>query len=316
MTFSARRTLSSDNVSLYYRDYAAKCPSVDVGIPVLCLPGLTRSSKDFEVLAEQLSERHRVLCPDLRGRGESGYAADPMTYIPLQYVKDIGVVLADADVKRVAIVGTSLGGILAMTMAGLMRHQVAGVVLNDIGPDIDPKGVARIQGYVGKGGPVATWEEAINAAKEINAAAFPDYTPAQWKTMAHALYVEKDGLIAPNYDPNIAKPFAAGASTPSPSMWPFYESLIGLPLLIIRGETSDILARKTADDMMQRHGASDYVEVPNIGHAPALTEPGIAAHIARFMGNIPAQQGVIANMTSRLRSVKELTRITKALKHS
>jgi len=314
MAFTARYTDSSDGISLYYRDYSPACGMAEAGIPVLCLPGLTRSSKDFDALALRLSQRHRVIAPDLRGRGESGYAADPMTYIPLQYVKDLKIVLADADVKRVAIIGTSLGGILAMTMAGMMRHMIAGVVMNDVGPEVDPKGIARIQGYVGKGGPVATWQDAIEATKTINQAAFPANTPEQWEIMARALYAERDGQIVPNYDPNISRPFSADTAAPSPSMWPFFDSLIDLPTLIIRGETSDILAKKTADEMLARHSGAEYMEVPGIGHAPTLTEAGVAERIERFLSSIDVKQGFIAFIKSRLRSIKELGRITKAIK--
>lgn len=314
MTFQAQTTQSTDGVSLYYRDYAAKCGAAKAGIPILCLPGLTRSSLDFADIAEALSANHRVLSPDLRGRGQSGYAPDPMTYTPLQYVKDLKIVLAAAQTKRVAILGTSLGGILAMTMAGLMRHQIAGAVMNDVGPYIDPTGIERIQGYVGKGGPVESWEEAIAATKAINGAAFPGNTPEQWSTMAHELYAERDGVIAPNYDPDISKPFAAGASTPAPSMWPFYEAMIDLPTLIIRGETSDILNAETVDKMLKVHPGAEYLEVPGTGHAPTLREAGVTDRISRFMATIPANEGAIGWIKNRLRSIKEIGRITKAMK--
>lgn len=314
MSFSQETTHAADTTRLYYRDYAAACGPDKAGITVLCLPGLTRSSRDFADLAQALSAHHRVLCPDLRGRGESGYAADPMSYVPLQYVKDLKIVLAAADAKRVAIVGTSLGGILAMTMAGIMREKIAGVVLNDIGPEIDPKGIERIQGYVGKGGPVQTWEEAVLATKAINGAAFPDHTPAQWEAMARELFAERDGKIAPNYDPDISKPFAAGAAAPASSMWPFYEALIDLPTLIIRGELSDILSAKTVDQMLKHYPGAEYLEVPGVGHAPTLREPGTPERITRFLSAIPAKEGAIGWVKSRLRSIKEMGRITKALK--
>lgn len=314
MTFEPQTTQSTDDVSLYYRDYVPQCGPAKAGITILCLPGLTRSSLDFADIAETLSANHRVLSPDLRGRGKSGYAPDPMTYTPIQYVKDLKIVLAAAQVKRVAILGTSLGGILAMTMAGMMRHQLAGAVLNDIGPDLDPKGIERIQGYVGKGGPVGTWEEAIAATKAINGAAFPNNTAEQWSLMAHELYAERGGVIAPNYDPDISKPFAAGASTPAPSMWPFYEALIDLPTLIIRGETSDILNAATVDRMLKVHSGAEYLEVPATGHAPTLREAGVSERIVRFMGSIPAKEGVIGWVKNRLRSIKELGRIAKAMK--
>jgi pimeloyl-ACP methyl ester carboxylesterase len=314
MSFIEETTHASDGTTLYYRDYAAACGGDKAGITVLCLPGLTRSSRDFGDLAAALSANHRVLCPDLRGRGESGYAADPMSYVPLQYVKDLKIVLAAANVKRVAIVGTSLGGILAMTMAGIMREKIAGAVLNDVGPQIDPKGIERIQGYVGKGGPVESWQEAVQATKAINGPAFPNHTPEQWETMARELFAERDGQIAPNYDANISKPFAAGAAAPAASMWPFYQALIDLPTLIIRGETSDILSAKTVDEMLKQYPGAEYLEVPGVGHAPTLREPGVTQRIERFLSAIPAKEGVIGWVKARLRSIKEMGRITKALK--
>lgn len=314
MSFIEETTHASDGTQLYYRDYAPACGADKAGITVLCLPGLTRSSKDFADLATALSANHRVLCPDLRGRGKSGYAADPMSYVPLQYVKDLKIVLAAAGAKRVAIVGTSLGGILAMTMAGIMREKIAGAVLNDVGPELDPKGIQRIQGYVGKGGPVDSWEEAVQATQAINGAAFPNHTPEQWETMAQELFAERDGKIAPNYDPDISKPFAAGTAAPASSMWPFYQALIDLPTLIIRGEMSDILNAKTVDDMLKQYPGAEYLEVPGVGHAPTLRETGVPQRIERFLSAIPAKEGVIGWVKNRLRSIKEMGRITKALK--
>lgn len=314
MAYAEKTTHSADGVSLYYRDYAPQCGEKAAGVTVLCLPGLTRSSRDFDALAETLSAHHRVLAPDLRGRGKSGNATDPMTYVPLQYVKDLKIVLAAADVKYVAIVGTSLGGILAMTMAGMMRHQLAGVVLNDVGPDIDPKGIARIQSYVGKGGPVESWEAAIEATIAINGAAFPSNTPEQWAAMARTLYTDRDGKVVPNYDPDISKPFGAGASQAAPSMWPFYEALKDMPTLIIRGETSDILNPQTAQKMLKVYSGAEYLEVPGVGHAPTLEEPGVAERITRFLAAVPARQGLVGWVKARLRSIKEIGRITKALR--
>lgn len=310
--FAERTTTASDGTVLYYRDYAPRSPKTG-GVPVVCLPGLTRSSNDFGALASALAQTHRVICPDLRGRGKSGYAKDPATYIPLQYIKDLKIVFADADVGRFAIVGTSLGGILAMTLAGTMRHRIAGVVMNDVGPDIDPKGIERIKTYVGKGGPVETWESAAHAVKAINQDALPHYSDGQWMALAKLHYVERGGQIEPNYDPDISKPFEVGASAPATSMWPFFEALKGLPLLLIRGETSDILNAQTADKMIAVHGAVDYIDVPGIGHAPMLDEPGVPDRIAAFLGALPAGQGMVGWIKARVKSLQELKRITKAL---
>ncbi|MGD1955215.1 MAG: alpha/beta fold hydrolase [Sphingomonadales bacterium] len=312
-SFSEKTTAASDGTSLYYRDYAPQTPVADM-VPVVCLHGLTRSSTDFESLAARLSQTHRVICPDLRGRGKSGYAADPMTYVPIQYVKDLKILLADADLSRFAIVGTSLGGILAMTMAGTMGHRIVGVVMNDIGPEIDPAGLVRINGYVGVGGPVDSWSAAADAVRHINEDALPHYTEEQWLALAKRHYVERGGKIMPNYDENIRVPFEASGGTPAPNMWPFFEALQGLPLLLIRGETSDILSERTADEMIRRHGSASYLEVPGVGHAPMLDELGVEDRISTFLRDIPGRESMLGWLKSRFKSWKELGRITKTLK--
>ncbi len=162
---------SNDALRLHARDY----PGDPGALPVVCLPGLTRNARDFHELATRLAGRRRVLAVDLRGRGESAYAKDPMSYVPLTYAQDVSALLAEQNIQRFVAIGTSLGGIVTMLLAGMLPGQVAGAVLNDIGPDIDPGGLARIRGHVGRPGAFPTWMHAARATQQTHADIYPDW---------------------------------------------------------------------------------------------------------------------------------------------
>jgi len=310
--YRERYFLSTDNTRLYYRDYGE--PRGDA-LCVICLPGLTRSSMDFEGLALHLKDRYRVLSPDFRGRGKSGYAADPASYVPIQYARDTGILMADAGVHRAVIVGTSLGGIVAMLMAGIMRARLAGVVLNDIGPVIEPEGVARIRGYVGKMGDIPSFEAAAAAIKATAATQLPHYSDADWLAMAHRTFVERDGRIVANYDPNIAIPFAGETAAP-PDLWPFFEALVGLPTLSIRGEKSDLFSQATQAEMKRRHPAMEVLTLQGIGHAPDLVEPEALAAIDALLARVPRRRGLIAEVGARIAAVRHMGRIMRQVQPS
>ena len=144
---------SGDGLRLHYRDY----PGRDDRPVIVCLPGLTRNARDFAALAERLAGEWRVICVDLRGRGESGYAKDPMTYLPLTYVQDVSALLASLEIKHFAVIGTSLGGLMAMLLAATGAERLAGALLNDVGPALEEDGLARIRTYVGKSANWPTW---------------------------------------------------------------------------------------------------------------------------------------------------------------
>ena len=235
--YTSRFYTSHDGLKLHYRDYAGPA---DARLTVVCIPGLTRNARDFEDLAPHLAQTYRVLCPELRGRGLSEYAKDPFTYTPPNYVKDMASLLAAERLKHVALIGTSLGGIVSMVLAAIMPQRLLGVVLNDIGPEIDPGGVARIGSYLGKAKPAANWDEAAAAIKELDGKVFPDYAGDIWIKMAKRRYAEApDGTLRADYDFNIAKPFSTGAG--NADLKPFFRSLRRLPTLAIRGGTSDLL---------------------------------------------------------------------------
>ena len=178
--YADRFWTSRDGLKLHYREYAGR----EDRPPVICLPGLTRNARDFETLAERLAGEWRVLCPENRGRGDSAYAKDSATYNPLQYVQDLGALFEEAGIERFVAIGTSLGGLLTMIMAMTTPDKLAGAVLNDIGPEINPEGLERIRGYVGQARNFPTWMHAARALAESQGPAFPDFQISDWLAMA------------------------------------------------------------------------------------------------------------------------------------
>lgn len=274
---------SHDGLELHYRDYAA--PAGRDLLPVLCLPGLTRNSRDFAALAQRLQSRgRRVLAADLRGRGRSQYDPNWQNYHPGTYLADLRSLLADARVSRALFVGTSLGGLLTMLTALAHRDAIAGAVLNDIGPDVDPEGLARIRGYVGRGGPLANWDAAALAARSINEHALPGLADAEWLAFARRVFREQDGQIVLDYDPMIGE--AARLAPVAPvDLWPAFRALATLPALALRGEHSDILSAQTLHRMQQEKPDLRALTVANRGHAPLLDEPDALVALDDFFGS-------------------------------
>ena len=273
-----------DGLKLSARDWAGPRPDAPV---VLCLHGLTRNGRDFEPVAEALSSAWRVVAPDQRGRGRSAYDPEPMNYNAGVQVMDTFALLDRLGVTSCVIVGTSMGALMGVAMANLQPERIAGLVLNDAGPDVDPRGLARIAAYVGKGGQVTTWAEAAAALKTVHGVALPTYDEADWLRMARATYLEDDDGLRPDYDANLARAFGV-ASGAGPDMWPAFEVCGRIPTLLLRGALSDILARETADGMVQRFGV-EFAEIVDRGHAPDLSEPDASAAIQRFLANAEVQ---------------------------
>lgn len=282
--FENRYWWSQDGLRLHYRDY----PGGEDGRPlVLCLPGLTRNARDFEELAERLSPEWRVLAVSLRGRGESGYARDPMTYVPLTYVQDIDALLGELGRPRFVTVGTSLGGVVAMLLGGAERGRMAGALLNDVGPDIDPRGVARIRGYVGRASSWPTWMHAARCVAESNADAYPDWRMEDWLRMAKRLYrLNSAGRIVLDYDLRIAEPFRVPGSEAGPDMWRALDALREVPVLIVRGGRSDVLGEATAARMLAALPHAELATAPDVGHTPTLTEPELEGPIGRWLQQV------------------------------
>lgn len=278
--YEDRYWTSSDGLRLHFRYYDGDAAKP----PVICLPGLTRNARDFEDLADRLAGTWRVLCPEMRGRGDSDYAKDPMTYTPLHYLQDVEALLAQEGIERFVAIGTSLGGLLTMLLAASNPQRIAAAVLNDIGPEVAEAGLARIRGYVGQGRNFETWMHAARALQESNGDIYPDWDITQWLRYAKRIMaLGTGGRIAFDYDMKIAEPFEApSGATPQVDMWPIYDALATRPLLILRGETSDILEAEVAAKMAERPGV-ELVTLPRIGHAPTLDEPESIAAIGRLL---------------------------------
>ena len=274
---------SNDGIRLHYRDY----PGDSAKPPILCLPGLTRNARDFDAVARRLSPEWRVIAIDLRGRGDSGYAKDPMSYVPLTYVQDVQALLGELGVDRYVAFGSSLGGIVSMLLAGTSRESVAGVLLNDVGPDIMPEGLARIRSYVGRSNTWPTWIHAARAVAEANGGVYPDFTLEDWLAMAKRLYrLNSAGRIVLDYDMKIAEPFRVPGNEAGPDMWRALAVLKSVPTLIVRGAKSDVLSAATAARMAETLDDGELVTIAGVGHTPTLGEPEAEAGIDRLLARI------------------------------
>lgn len=282
-TFADLTFPSADGrLQLYARDYPGQDPAL------LMMHGLTRNSADFANLAEHLIGRHRLVVPDQRGRGRSDFDPDPANYLPPVYCADMLALISRLGLDRPVLVGTSMGGLMAMAMAAVAPRNFRGLILNDAGPDLNPTGLARIAAYIGRNMAVRDWQEAAAYTREINGAAFPRYDEQGWMRFAERIFVEQPQTgLRLAYDPAIAVPLAAleGTST-LPDLWPLWEQLRGLPVLLIRGELSDVLTVQAVARMKGTHTGLHVCTVPHVGHAPMLDEPEAIAAIAQFLAEL------------------------------
>ncbi len=281
-----QRIRSADGLSLYCRDYRPPAGIQAAAPTVLCVPGLTRNCRDFESLALWLSATHRVLTPDLRGRGRSDYDPDPRRYQPLTYVGDLATLLRALGVQQVFWIGTSLGGLLAMLMAAMRPELLRGVVLNDVGPQIDPAGAARIAEYVGRLPPVRTWEDAAAQARLVNGTVLPDFNDEDWLRFARRAYRD-DGTGQPvlDMDPRIGD-VVRETTGPAPDLWPMFRALASVPTLVIRGALSDILSAQTLEKMRAVKPDLETLVLEGRGHAPTLDEPDCRAAIRALLERV------------------------------
>ncbi|WP_396594781.1 alpha/beta fold hydrolase [Brevundimonas sp. R86498] len=287
--FSERRWSSTDGLGLYARDY----PGADgpARLPVIAIHGLTRNSADFELIAPLIARSgRRVLALDIRGRGRSDRASDPMTYQPPVYAKDVLALLEAAGIERAVFLGTSMGGLITMAITALKTRVVAAAILNDIGPAVSPEGLARIAAYSGQPVETPTWAAAADYARRINAVAFPLYGDADWEAFARRIFRDgTEGSPVLDYDPDIAVPIrAGGAGALVPNLWPYFRRLAKKrPTLLIRGGTSDLLGPDIAARMRKAAPEMHYAEVPGVGHAPMLDEPEARSAIFEFLRDVP-----------------------------
>ncbi len=277
---------SNDGLRLHYRDYAA-APENQERPPIICIPGLTRNARDFETLAQRLAGAWRVICVDLRGRGESAYAKDPMSYVPLTYVQDMEALLLDLKLRRFVGFGTSLGGIITMLLASTRPGRVIGALLNDVGPELDPEGLARIREYVGQGRSYPTWMHAARELADNQQDIYPDFTVTDWLGFAKRLMkLTPGGRIIFDYDMKIAEPFLIPGGEAGVDLWPAFGALKKMPTLVVRGGDSDILSAHGAQKMMAGLDRGNFVEVPAIGHAPTLDEAVVLPAIDSLLKDV------------------------------
>ena len=296
-----------DGLRLHARDYGPRSAQGLNGqaLPVVCLPGLARSGGDFEALATALAgdpaRPRRVVALDYRGRGKSDYDRDPANYSFQVEIADVLAVLTALDCAPAIFIGTSRGGILTMLMAALRPSVIAAAVLNDIGPVIEPKGLMRIKGYVGKLPQPRSYDEAAEILRRLFSAQFPTQTAEDWLLSARRTFKEVDGRLVPDYDVALAKTLeGVDFEKPLPPLWAQFDALANVPVMVIRGENSDLLSAETVEAMAARRAAPENMAarrqqpgraletlvVPDQGHAPHLAEPATIARIADFVARV------------------------------
>jgi len=275
---------TQDGLRVHVRAYGARTAP---GLPVVCLPGLTRTAADFEALAPALangSTRRRVIAIDSRGRGQSEYDSKPANYNLAVELGDIVSVLIALSIGPAVFVGSSRGGILTMLLSAAHPTAIAGAVFHDVGPVIEPKGLARMKSYIGKVPQPRTFEEGADILRRLMNAQFPKLTADQWLAAARRGWEMKDGKLLPTYDPHLARTLAAvDIERPLPPLWNEFGGLARVPLLVIRGANSDVLSAATVSAMRERHPNMEAIEIADEGHVPLLEGNDLLLQIGRFV---------------------------------
>jgi pimeloyl-ACP methyl ester carboxylesterase len=300
-----------DGLRLHVREYGgATAP----GMPVVCLPGLTRTTADFDDLARPLAASEpsrRVIALDSRGRGRSAHDPNPKNYTPAVELTDLLAVLNVINISRAVFVGSSRGGILTMLLAAPHPAMIAGVVLHDIGPLIETEGVARIKSYVGKLRQPQNLEDGAKILRGLFAAQFPKLTAADWLGMAQRTWKVESGKLIPNYDPALAETLADfDMEHPLPPLWNEFDALAGVPILVIRGANSDILSAATVRAMRARHPDLESIEVPDQGHVPLLDDPDLINLVSAFVNSCDEKSYGIGesgqSLYAKVRAIKDV----------
>jgi pimeloyl-ACP methyl ester carboxylesterase len=286
--FGEQRWTSRDGLRLFARDYPAA--GGETGLPVICLHGLTRNSKDFEDVAPVIAGwGRRVVVPDVRGRGQSDRDPDPRRYQPKIYARDVIEMMAELGIRRAVFLGTSMGGIITMTIMAIRPKAVAAAILNDVGPAIAPEGIARILSYVGKPVEIRDWNDAADYVRRINGVAFPAFGEEDWHRFAQRTFRQGSNGPELDYDPAITVPL--GKPPGMLSLWLagflFRRLARRRPALLVRGALSDLISAGVADQMGRMAPRMQRVDVPGVGHAPTLTEPEAVDAIGQFLRTVP-----------------------------
>ena len=285
MPFSEHTYQSQDGLNLYYREYGG----TEDASPLLCLSGLTRSSLDFHAFAERYSKTRKVYTLDYRGRGKSDYDLDYNNYNPQVYVSDILTFLTTKGIEKALFVGTSLGGLMTMAVAGIAKNFIAGAILNDVGPEVDKSGSSRILDYVGKDVRFATLEEAAQKQKETYAGAYPDNREEDWLAQAKTTFIFDEAAknYRLNYDLNLAKALAEQLNSDEQiDLWPFFKALDDVPTLAIRGALSDVLSEDVFARMQRENPHMETLILKNRGHVPLLNEPELLTVLDNFIARV------------------------------
>ncbi len=275
---------ASDGLRLHTRHYGDPLATRST---IVCLPGLARTAADFDALARALvaasTTPRRVLALDYRGRGESAWDPNPDRYDLMVEADDVGTVLTASGVSEAVLVGTSRGGLLTMILAALRPTLIRGAVLNDIGPVIEPAGLARIRGYVGKLPRPTSWAAAVEVLRQVAGSQFTALAEADWDAYARATFEERDGALVARYDPALIRSLEKLDLAAVPTLWPQFDGLGHVPVLVVRGENSDLLSAATVAAMVERHPDCSVVTVPGQGHAPLLTDAPTIERIVDFV---------------------------------
>ncbi len=284
---------ASDGLRLFARDDG---PLAGGALPVVCLAGLSRSSLDFRELALALGrdpERpRRVLSLDYRGRGRSAADPDPARYDVKVELDDCLAVLAAAGIHEAVFVGTSRGGLIAMALSAVRPALIRGVVLNDVGPVIEARGLVRIRGTLGKLPAPRSYAQGAEILREVHGTAFPALEDADWEAMARGTWREEAGRLVPDHDPALARTLdGVDLETPLPPFWPLFQGLKSVPVLVLRGASSDILSAATLEAMARAHPGLEAVTVPGQGHAPLLRGEAILGRIRAFVRKVEEAGG-------------------------
>jgi len=275
---------AQDGLRLHVQEYGSRTAP---GVPVVCLPGLTRTVSDFAALAPALANDtalpRRVIAVESRGRGQSDYDSNPENYNLAVELADVATILTALGVRPAIFIGSSRGGLLTMLMGVAHPTAIAGAVLHDIGPVIELKGLVRLKSYVGKLPPPRDFADGAEILRRLFAAQFPKVTAQEWLAAAHRTWQLKDNELKPTYDVRLAQTLAdIDIERPLPPLWNEFDSLARVPMLVIRGANSDILSAATVEAMAARHPGMQTVEVPDQGHVPAL-EGDLISTVAQFV---------------------------------